>query len=259
MNDLQPRIGIPEPTGADPAYNQKFAPDYARAVEQAGGVAMPFSLRAAPADWRRLADRCDGFLLPGSPADVDPLGYGQVPEAGTAAPDAARESCDRFLLEHAAAAGKPVLGICFGLQSMNVWQGGTLVQHLTPVPVNHEAGSQVALAHAVLVTGQSLVGSLLAASEAPPEGAFRRLMVNSSHHQAVAAPGDGWTVVARSAQDGVIEALEGRMGASAMVGVQWHPERSVASSPNARSLFSWLVAEAWDLMTSGGDGDVGAV
>lgn len=240
------RIGIPACTSADVEYNRRSAPAYTAAVEGAGGEAVPLELGLSVAELGALATTCDGFVLPGSPADVEPSLYGHVREEASAGADVAREECDLRLLEHAAVQGKPVLAICYGVQRLNVWCGGTLVQDLTPVPVNHSAGAQVAVAHSVLVVGQSLLAGLLAAAEAPAEGEFRRLAVNSSHHQAVSAPGDGLAVVARCAEDGVIEAVEGRVGLAAMVGVQWHPERSVGISAGSRALFTWLVSEAED-------------
>lgn len=240
------KIGIPAPTSADLEYNHRNAGQYAEAVRQAGGEVVVLPLGASVAELGSRATVCDGFVLPGSPADVDTSLYGQERDRATADADAAREECDRMLLEHAAVQGKPVLAICFGVQRLNVWRGGSLVQDLTPVPVNHSAGASVAVAHSVLVAGQSLLAGLLSAKEAPAEGEFRRLAVNSSHHQAVSAPGDDLAVVARSVEDGVIEAVEGRIGKAAMIGVQWHPERSVAISAASRALFTWLVAEAED-------------
>ena len=84
--------------------------------------------------------------------------------------------------------------------------------------------------------------------------------MNSSHHQAVGIPGDGLTIVARSAEDGVIEALEGQIGRSVMLGVQWHPERSVGISAASRALFRWLILEAADAAERGqGDAHAGAL
>lgn len=240
------RIGIPAPTTTDLEYNRKDGPVYAAAIAWAGGESIPIALGLSPADLRALVGQCDGFVLPGSPADVDPLLYGQDRDPSTAASDTAREACDRALLEHAEETGKPVLAICFGAQFLNVWRGGSLVQDLAPMPVNHEAGSSVAVAHSVLVAGQSLLAGLLGGVEAPAEGELRRLPVNSSHHQAVSAPGDDLAAVARCAEDGVVEAVEGRVGLATMVGVQWHPERSVGISAASLALFAWLVAEADD-------------
>ena len=142
------------------------------------------------------------------------------------------------------------MGICFGVQSMNVWAGGTLVQDLLALPVNHSAGGSVAVAHSVLVAEGSALGELLERGEAPESGGFLRLPVNTSHHQAVGVPGDGLRVVARCPDDGVIEAVELDVDAAIgphprwMLGVQWHPERSTEISGASRALFGKLVAEA---------------
>lgn len=248
-----PRIGIPVPTSGNAEYSGRSWPNYATAVEQAGGTPVKLDLTLSPKELARIASECSGFVLPGSPADVDPLRYGQEADPATAAADPAREECDRILLEHAEGSGKPVLAICYGVQSLNVWRGGTLVQDIHPLPVNHRAGKSVAVAHSVLISSASLLGSLLPASEAPAEGAFRRLPVNSSHHQAVAVPGEDLSIVARSTEDGVIEGVEGRIGLSAMVGVQWHPERGTDASGASRALFLWLVSEAADSAGPAGD------
>lgn len=249
------RIAIPVPTSRDAGYNQRSWGSYATAVTRAGGEPVAVGLGSTTSELNALAGRCDGFLLPGSPADVDPAVYGEERDARTAEADVARERVDVTLLDHAARYAKPVLGICFGLQSLNVWRGGSLVQDLAPVPVNHAAGAQVAVAHTAVVAPESLLGSLLEAVEAPWEGGFLRLPVNSSHHQAVAIPGNGLRVVARCPEDGVIEALEldpkeymfhvehrGRM--QFLLGVQWHPERSYESSGASRALFGRLIQEA---------------
>ncbi len=243
----RPRIGIPVPTSRDIAYNRSCWPDYVAAVEQAGGEAVGLALDLPWAQFGQLASGCDGFVLPGSPADVDPAGYDQERDPSTAAADLAREACDRALLQHAAVQGKPVLAICFGLQILNVSLGGTLVQDLLPVPVNHSAGASVAVAHVVLVERESLLAGLLSGSEAPGDGSARRLSVNSSHHQAVGTPAHELAVVARSAEDDVVEAVEGRIGAADMLGVQWHPERSYAISAASRALFAWVVSMAADV------------
>ncbi len=240
------RIGIPAPTSGNLTYNEKCAPEYAKAVRLADGEAIALPLGEESAQWRASVQGCDGFLLPGSLADVDPALYGQNRQPETGDGDAARDVCDLALLEHAAESGKPVLAICYGTQRMNVWLGGTLVQDLLPMPVHHAAGAGVAIAHTVLVQGQSLLAGLLTAAEAPAEGEHRRLSVNSSHHQAIGVPGEPLAVVARCSQDGVIEAVEGRVGLATMLGVQWHPERSVEISPASQALFTWLISAAGD-------------
>jgi len=229
------RIAIPSPTSFDLAYNRANFPDYVAAVEEAGGVAVEIGLSLSDAEVSKLSRTCAGVLLPGSPADVDPAHFGQEREPETARADADRERVDKLLIEDAYYAMKPLLGICFGLQMLNVEHGGTLVQHLMPMPVNHSAGKAVAIAHIVVVEPESRLAEWMGANE-------ERVSVNSSHHQAVGVVGRFLKVTARCPQDGVVEAVEGT-GQNYLVGVQWHPERS-RDMPAARTLFRNFVQEA---------------
>lgn len=239
-----PRIAIPVPTFRDLEYNRRSWPQYAAAVQEAGGEPVEVDITLPAEQLLALAETCDGILLPGSPADVDPARYGAERDPATAPVDAVREAADYLLLAEAEKAGKPVLGICFGCQSMNVWRGGSLVQDLNPLPVNHGAGREVAVAHTALVPKESLLGSMVDPEEAAEDGEYLRLPMNTSHHQAVAAPGDGLRIVARCPDDGVIEAVEGKQPGQFLLGVQWHPERSTGISATSRMLFQRLVAEA---------------
>jgi putative glutamine amidotransferase len=244
----KPRIAIPVPTSNNPAYNQRCWPQYAAAVERAGGVPVEVPLTLTPRQIADLINGCQGVLLPGSPADVNPQKYGQEADPASAAPDAARENVDELLIQDAHNLYKPVLALCFGLQFLNVWRGGTLVQDLTVMPVNHAATGSVATAHTVLVPGSSLLGGMVDRAEAPEDGDFLRLPINSSHHQAIGIPGDGLRVTARCPQDGVIEAVEGGQGESAeahfVLGLQWHPERSLEQSATSRAVFERFVGAA---------------
>lgn len=248
----KPRIAIPVPTSSDLEYNQKCWPQYAAAIQQAGGEAVEVPLTLTPAQIADLINTCQAVLLPGSPADVNPQKYGHDRIEATAPADPARENVDELLIQDAHNLYKPILAICFGLQFLNVWRGGTLVQDLTIMPVNHRAGGSVAVAHSVMIAPESLLGEMLDRAEAPLQEDFLRLSINSSHHQAVGIPGDGLRVAARCPQDGVIEAVEGGQateGATAhfVLGLQWHPERSTEISATSRAIFSRFVAEsaAW--------------
>ena len=233
-----PRILIPVPTSFDGSYNELCWPEYARAVEASGGSPQRVPLDIAPAELRKMAGQASGFLLPGSGADVAPSRYGHPAEPETAPADPAREAVDTCLLELAEKQHIPTLAVCFGLQSLNVHRGGTLVQHLQPMPVNHRAGRAVGQAHASVVAADSGLGGVLGpAADVEPDAqpGFLRIMVNSSHHQAVGMPGDNLRVTARSTEDGVIEALEDP-AYPFLVGVQWHPERTFAQSDASRRL-----------------------
>jgi len=235
-------------------YNRRSWPVYAAAVERSGGEPVEVPLGQPPAETARLIASCQGVLLPGSGADVNPQKYGQDPVEECAPADPARENVDELLLQDAHNMGKPILGICYGTQMLNVWRGGSLVQHLPGLPVNHRAGRAVAVAHSAAVAPGSLldevVGEAAAAEDAPVREGLLRLPVNSSHHQAIASPGDGLRVSARSSEDGVIEAIEGPLpgnpgaGGGFVLGVQWHPERTFEESAASRALFARLVREA---------------
>ena len=178
MTSSLPRIAIPEPTSTDEAYNQRSLPQYIRAVEAAGGIAVPIPLHESPTAQESLLASCSAILLPGSPADVDPARYGQEAQKECAARDPAREAADDLLLRDAFDQAKPILGICYGLQSLNVWQRGTLIQDLphgdlahaeagNGSSVNHQPGRQVQEAHPVRVTPGSRLSRVL--SEIPQE------------------------------------------------------------------------------------------
>jgi putative glutamine amidotransferase len=245
---MKPRIAIPVPTSIDLIYNQRSWPQYAAAVERSGGSPVEIPLSGTPRAIADLINTCQAVLLPGSPADVNPQKYGQEPIPECSPADHARENVDELLIQDAHNLYKPIFAICFGLQFLNVWRGGTLVQDLSILPVNHTAGKSVAVAHSAAMAPDSLLGSLLDRTEAPQQDEFLRLPINSSHHQAIGIPGDGLRVAARCPQDGVIEGVEGGQaseGATShfVLGVQWHPERSYDISPSSRALFDRFVQQ----------------
>jgi putative glutamine amidotransferase len=247
MSD-RPRIAIPVPTSIDPGYNQRSWKNYADAVSAAGGEPVQLDPLSTPAALRSVIATCDGVVLPGSPADVEPGRYGAERDPSCGPADAAREQTDWLLLEDAESHRKPVLGICYGIQSLNSWAGGTLVQDLSPLPVNHSAGSKVAIAHSAVIAPDSLLGSIVRdAEDCKVDGDFLRLPINSSHHQSVAVPGEELRMVARCPEDGVAEAVERAWSTPGdwwLLGVQWHPERSTDLSAASRNIFAALLAEA---------------
>jgi putative glutamine amidotransferase len=238
------RIAIPEPTGSDAAYNARSLPQYISALEAAGAEPIIVPLNELQDRVARMLVDVQGVLLPGSGFDVDPERYGEarIPECGAA--DPARTAVDELLLQDAFNLRKPILAICHGAQTLNVWRNGSLVQDLEAVlktPVNHRPGRDVVEAHPVKVAEGTRLSRLL------PEGGRLEVEVNSSHHQAVHVPGDKLIVSAVSPQDGVIEAVELDAADHFVVGVQWHPERTYAQSAVSRAIFGEFVdaAKAW--------------
>jgi putative glutamine amidotransferase len=239
----KPRIAVPVPTSFEEAYNQRCWPQYAAAIEAAGGEAVRIPLGLEPAETATLAGSCAGVVLPGSPADVHPQKYGQPTHPETAAADFPREATDELLLQDAFHLRKPLLGVCFGLQMMNVWRGGSLVQHLATGRPHTPASDKTPIEHGLAVSTDARLLSGLLGPSVP-------LRVNSSHHQAVGLPGDGLLVAARSEGDQLVEALEGSSIAEQFVlGVQWHPERSFGTDAGSLAIFRALVdaARAWHL------------
>lgn len=231
---MKPRIAIPEPCSYDRAYSTKCLPAYLAAVQASGGEPVVISLDSSPEEVARQVSGCDGVLLPGSKADIDPQKYGAEKHPATAPADNLRDAADELLLQDAYSQRKPILGICYGLQALNVWRSGTLVQHIE-TSVRHTGNRNDKAHEALIVPGTTLSGLTDSAGTIP---------VNSSHHQSAQDLGDGLIVAARSPEDGVIEAIEGTDPHHGVIGVQWHPERTFDRDVPSRKLFDWLVKAA---------------
>jgi putative glutamine amidotransferase len=205
---------------------------YLNAVTVAGGIAVLLPPQAmTPQIVDRVLDGLDGIIITGG-RDVDPRRYGQDPHEATDPPQEQRDAWEDALLEAAIRRELPFLGICRGLQVLNVARGGTLHQHLPDV-VGHSrynAGGGRFTVNTVHVDGDSELGGLLGRDE---------LAVKSYHHQAVDALGDGLRITARS-EDGVVQAVEFD-AVPFGVAVQWHPEEDAAEDAH---LFEGLVAAA---------------
>jgi putative glutamine amidotransferase len=234
-----PRVAIPVPHSGDREYAERALPQYEEAVRMSGGEPVRIELDLPPSVIREQIQHCDAVLLPGSRADVDPRKYDAECHQKTAAADPKRHDVDQLLLQDAYNLHKPVLGICYGLQSMNVYRSGTLVQHIESV-INHSAGRTVPKAHTVEIVPDSLLAEII--------GENKTVAVNSSHHQSADAVGDGLHVVARSTEDGIIEALEGTAPRHFVMAVQWHPERSLNDGPelahSAHAIFRAFIQAA---------------
>jgi len=248
---LRPRIAIPMPHSTDLEYSERAIPQYERAVTLAGGEPVRISPDAPIEQIKNLIAGCDGVLLPGSKADVDPARFNQVKSPHAASADLRREAVDDLLLEDAYANHKPVLGVCYGLQSLNVFRNGSLIQHIpdflpetTRSKVNHEAGRHVPIAHGVEIAPDSKLAAIIKEDGRGPRSEVRGPLVvpvNSSHHQSADVAGEGLEIVARCSDDGIIEALEGTSPDHFVIAVQWHPERSVDDDKFSLSLFRKLV------------------
>ena len=251
---MPPRIAIPMPHSTDREYGERAIPQYERAVLLAGGEPVRIPLDRRPEEVGALIDRCDGVLLPGSNADIDPARFEQARSPHTAKSDPRRDDVDTLLLDDAYARRKPVLGICYGLQSLNVYCKGSLIQHIpdflpeaTRAKVNHEAGRTVAIAHSVEVSGDTLLAKIIGKAdrnEKSDDGRSIVVPVNSSHHQSAEAIGEGLRIAARCPDDGIIEAVEGTATDHFVLAVQWHPERSVDDDEASRKLFRALIEAA---------------
>src|SRR5579863_3821348 len=136
---MLPRIAIPIPHSGNADYAGRALPQYERAISLAGGDPIRIPLDQTSREAMKLIESCDAVLLPGSEADVDPAKYKAVRHAKTAAADMKRDAVDEWLLEDAFKTRKPIFGICYGLQILNVHCGGSLVQHIES-KINHEAG-----------------------------------------------------------------------------------------------------------------------
>lgn len=210
---------------------------YAIAVQQAGGLPLiaPYTEDEAAID--ALLDGSDGLLLTGGDFDVDPALFGALPHArlGTLKHD--RTRFELSLLRGAVARSLPILGVCGGMQLMNVQRGGTLWQDVPserPESLEHQQGAAKHLAgHEVVLTPATLLARLT--------GDARSLGVNSTHHQAVRTLGAG-LVASAVATDGLIEAIEDP-ARGYFLGVQWHPE-AMLQEASQRALYGGLVEAA---------------
>jgi putative glutamine amidotransferase len=237
----RPCVGIPWRTSAEEREGVREKLDYYfEAVRKAGAQPEEISLVQPPDQLERQLKSLEGFVLPGSPADVDPGRYGEPRHIKTKTLDPNRDNTDAAILEHAMKSSKPVLAICYGCQILNVHLNGTLIQDIreerpdsgphgsTDLPPGAQKGD---IAHEANLEAGSRLAQL-------NHGGLAR--INSSHHQAIGKPGKDLRVTAH-APDGIIEGVEWTGDSNWVVGVQWHPER-MPRDAFAERLFSDFVA-----------------
>lgn len=211
---------------------------YTRALAASGASVVMLSYQMDETALETCLDRLDGVLLSGG-NDVDPNAYGQFPtyELGEVSPP--RDEFEFRLVKGAFKRKMPLLGICRGIQSLNVAMGGTLWQDLPSQfrtadggkPIRHsQACLSRHLSHEVVLEENTVLRSVMC------DGRF---MTNSFHHQAVLDVAPGFRITAH-ALDGVIEGVE-HTELPFFMGVQWHPERNIDNEPNAKALFDGFV------------------
>ena len=232
----KPWIGIPTRYHEKSEYIGQIR-HYLDAVLWAGGLPLLIPATGDPGITREYVERVQGVLLPGSPTDIDPGKYGAGPHVKLGKMHPEREATDFAILDLAEQEELPVLGICFGVQSINVHRGGSLVQDIPSVianPLVHdEDDGKPAARHMVRLMQDTLIARLAGRGE---------MEVNSYHHQSVERPGQDLRVSALSA-DGVVEALEDTTGRF-LIGVQWHPERGWRDDAASQALFTALIEQA---------------
>jgi putative glutamine amidotransferase len=245
MQTEKPLIGI---TTRHDLSSERFylARYYSEAVEACGGAPVLIPLLPREGYVGRLAEVLDGVLLPGSASDMDPLLYGREPHQNLKEVHPLRDETDLLLLKAVEERAVPLLAICYGMQALNVWRGGTLIQDINssaPRAVKHEQGApRERASHTISILPGSLLSELAGAES---------LAVNSHHHQALEHLGENLRATAWT-EDGLVEAVEDTRGDRWAVGVQWHPELDWERSRLSRSLFEAFVSSCRLRRASGG-------
>lgn len=215
--------------------------DYSEALEYFG--AIPFHISLIPKrDWiSELLKNLDGILLPGSDTDIDPHYYSEDPHPLLKKVVPEKDSTDFLILEEADKLNLPVLAICFGMQALNVFYGGSLYQDIDSQvknPIKHEQGIPLNRhSHSIKVKDESLLSSLTKNIELNDE-----VKVNSHHHQAVKTVAKKLTPTAWT-NDGIIECIEGADRERFIFGVQWHPEISFQTDLLSKEIFKAFIEE----------------
>jgi putative glutamine amidotransferase len=199
---------------------------YPDMIASAGALPVMLPFASTLEEAREITNRVDGILLTGGD-DLDPARYGQIARHPEHIGPSARNDSDLLFARAAQERGTPALGICLGVQVMNVEFGGTLLQMIPedlPGALAHEEENEEAPEHTVRVAPGTTLARVLGVESA---------VVNSFHHQSIDRVAQGFRVAAKS-EDGIVEAIE-RTDHPFYIGVQWHPER-MPSSPLTRRL-----------------------
>ncbi len=210
--------------------------DYSQAILNAGGAAVIIPAAQDRSSLETVLGSLQGIILSGGP-DIHPGRYGEEPLAGLGEVDQALDQMELLAAGMAVERNLPLLGICRGIQVLNVALGGTLYQDIAsqvPESICHAPKADKAVnTHSIRIAAGSRLQKLFGR---------RDIRVNGKHHQAVKDLAPGLTVAAR-ARDGVVEAVE-LQGKRFVMGVQWHPEGTWRHDPYSRKLFSAFIQAA---------------
>jgi putative glutamine amidotransferase len=238
LENQHPAIGVLvslRPSGLGPeidAVVRLFADRAVQAVETAGGAPTLIDITAdTRPDPEELSRRFAGLLILGG-ADIDPALYGESPHPTVYGVDRDADAYEIAIARIAIERETPLIGICRGMQVINVAGGGTLIQDLGAETAHHGPPDAIMVTQPVRVAPESRLARILARPE---------VAVRTGNHQAVRDVAAGFTVTAR-AGDGVVEAIEHETAWA--IGVQWHPEDPLADADDLAAIASALVAEA---------------
>jgi putative glutamine amidotransferase len=237
MFEARPRIGITMrlELQTDRFYLSRY---YSEAIEAAGGAPVHLSLIPKPEYIAAVMKHLDGVLLPGSNSDVDPLRYNREPHARLGAVHPLKDATDLLVLGELERRALPLFGICFGMQILNVFRGGTLIQDIESQlkdAIKHQQGApRDRQSHRVRLLEGSLLAQLAGEQAA---------LVNSHHHQAIETVGRDLVATAWTA-DGLVEALEDPRAERFALAVQWHPEIAWERDDFSKALFARFVEAA---------------
>jgi putative glutamine amidotransferase len=230
-----PLIGLPAQLDSE-GSRQYLSSQYTDAVLASGGIPAIIPLLEDSDPIVELVELLDGIILTGSASDVDPARYGARREERCGTVHPLRDQTDSLLLAQACRRRTPLLAICYGIQSLNVFMGGTLIQDIPSAvhfSVQHRKPSRTGKpAHEIEILSGSLLEEAMG---------VLRMQVNSSHHQAISRVGSGLKAIAH-APDGIIEAVAGTDTDQWILGVQWHPEKCYADDRFSRIIFDLFIS-----------------
>jgi putative glutamine amidotransferase len=225
------------PTQLDPGTdNQYLSRRYSEAIVASGGVPILIPLLENSKVAATIIDKLGGILLTGNDSDLDPALYGETRMKACGPTQPLRDRMDFYLLETAFERKLPVLAICFGIQSLNAFLGGSLIQDIPSclgTRIRHsDRDSKECPSHEIEISAGSILEQIAGGL---------KTVVNSTHHQAVKCPGRGLEVIA-VAPDKVVESVSYSDPQHWVLGIQWHPEKSFAGDEFSRRIFESFLA-----------------